>query len=326
MNILKNFIDYLKTIDMGMGMGTGTGTIDCVKLFYSTNIYIYIMLLNNIWVINLDSNTDRLENIKNNFKLLDIKFKRFSAIYGKTLPKDTLEKKTNKICRNFLCTYGLVGCALSHKYLWEQLSNDDTTDKYLILEDDVILTKKSIQIIKKIEEKIDQYNIDYLNLYCANIGCQQTKVEFEIDEYKFGKPYFPLTTSGYIITKKCAKKLLEYMEKITYHIDFEIAINMLKSNVNIYSSCPTIINTTNNDTTIGMGNKSLTLCLLNNNYMSYLKWFLTIPVCSIFMCYVINIWLILLLFLLVFNKYKIKSDILFWFLICEIFIFHTGYL
>jgi glycosyl transferase family 25 len=284
------------------------------------------MLLNNIWVINLDNSKDRLENIKNNFRSLGIKFNRFSAVYGKTLPIDVLEEKTNDLCRNFLCTFGIIGCALSHKYLWQQLVNDSMTDKYLILEDDVVLTETSVDIIRKLEEKINKYKIDYLNLYCANIGCQLKSVEFEIDGCKFGKPYFPLTTSGYIITKEGARKLLENISKVTYHIDFEIAMNMLKSNINIYSSSPTVINTTDDDTTIGMSNKSITLHLLNSTNMSYYMWFLTIPVFTIRMYYIINIWLLLLILLLVFNKYKLNSDILFWFIIIELFLFHIVYL
>ena len=52
------------------------------------------MLTDNIYVINLDNSTERLQNITKNFNENGIKFNRYSAIYGKTMDSETLDKNT----------------------------------------------------------------------------------------------------------------------------------------------------------------------------------------------------------------------------------------
>lgn len=48
-------------------------------------------ILNNIWIINLDKSTARMETIKKNFDTLGLKFNRFSAIYGKNLSQENID-------------------------------------------------------------------------------------------------------------------------------------------------------------------------------------------------------------------------------------------
>ena len=50
------------------------------------------MILDNIWLINLDQSKDRLKVVQNNFDELNLKFNRFSAIYGKNLSDDEIKK------------------------------------------------------------------------------------------------------------------------------------------------------------------------------------------------------------------------------------------
>lgn len=283
------------------------------------------MLLNNIWVINMDKSKDRLDKINKNFKSLGLSFNRFTAIDGKTLSSEQLDKISTKACRNILCNRGIIGCAESHKTLWKQLLNDKNTDYYLVLEDDVELSNKSVDIIKKLEPKISEYSIDYLNLYCVNIGCGIIKTKFKIDDFEFGKPRFPLTTTGYIITKTGAKKLLEQLGKTDYHIDFEIALNQLKNNFNYYTSNESIVDVSSEETTIGSNTKGITINLLNNAGLDYYTWLIEVPIFTIKMVYVINIWLIILIIMLIINQKKINSDILLWFIILELFVLHLGY-
>ncbi len=285
------------------------------------------MILENIWVINMDKNKERLEKIKKNFDNLKLKFNRFKAIDGKELNKHQIDNTTTSLCQNLLCNRGMVGCALSHKELWKQLIDDVNTEYYLILEDDSIITNNSIDIIKKIEPKMLEYSIDFLNLGCIHGGCAIIKTEFKIDNYEFGKPILPLGMIGYIITKKCALKLLNYFEKINYHIDYEILFKHLLNNINYYSSNIPIINTNlNEESTMGGKNKTITIELLNYLGFDYVAWNLNAPIFTIKMYYVINLMLIILIILLVFNQVKWKSDILFWFIILELLLFNSNYL
>lgn len=160
-------------------------------------------LQNNIWIINLDKSKDRMNKIKDNFNKYGIKYNRFSAIYGKNVSNEYMEKNVNFLCKKLLCNYGTIGCAASHKQLWKQLI-DSKEDFYIIFEDDIELNDKSFDVIKKIIPFLNdkKYDIDYLSLNCVNIGCSIQSAEFKIDNFEFGKPYIPLQTSSYIITKK----------------------------------------------------------------------------------------------------------------------------
>lgn len=285
------------------------------------------ILENNIWVINLDKSTDRMNRIKKNFEEHKIKFNRFSAIYGKNVSKEYMNKNVNSICKKLLCNYGIIGCAASHKTLWQQLIDSDE-NFYIIFEDDIELNQKSFETIKKIIPYLnnEEYDIDYLNLNCINFGCSIQKTIFTIDEYKFGKPYVPLQTGAYIITKKGAKKLLNYISNTSYHVDFEILFVKFFSNFNYYASNIPIINLTNDETTIGTSKKTLTLIFLEYLNYDYLSWTLNAPLFTIDLFYEINVLLLLSLLLLLLNNKYLHNDIIFWFVILELFLLHRIYL
>lgn len=284
-------------------------------------------LKNNIWIINLDKSTDRMDRIKKNFEKYKIKFNRFSAIYGKNVSKEYINKNVSLTCKKLLCNYGIIGCAASHKTLWKQLVDSDD-DFYIIFEDDIELNEKSFEIIKKIILHLNnkEYDIDYLNLNCVNYGCSIQKTIFTIDEYKFGKPYMPLQTGAYIITKKGAEKLLNYISNTSYHVDFEILFVKFFTNFNYYTSNIPIINLTNDETTIGTFKKTLTLMFLEYLNYDYLSWTLNAPLFTINLFYEINILLLLLLLLLLLNNQYLYNSIIFWFIILELFLLHKIYL
>jgi GR25 family glycosyltransferase involved in LPS biosynthesis len=134
---------------------------------------------------------------------------------------------------------------------------------YIIFEDDIEINEKSFDIIKKIIPFLEkkEHDIDYINLSCVNFGCTIEETEFTIDNYNFGKPYMPLQTGPYIITKKGAKKLLNNIINTTYHVDFEILFVKFFKNFNYYASNPPIITLTEDETTIGTKKNTLTLKL-----------------------------------------------------------------
>ena len=112
------------------------------------------------FVINLDKRNDRLDYIKEQLK---IPFERFSAIDGtkienyfeEELFQDYFEKMDGK-----KCSFGEVGCKLSHLKLWSQI-----TDSTLILEDDIKVHNTTFESLKNIQQEINQlkeWDIIYL--------------------------------------------------------------------------------------------------------------------------------------------------------------------
>jgi glycosyl transferase family 25 len=278
-------------------------------------------LKNNIWIINLDKSKDRMEKIKKNFEKYGIKYNRFSAVYGKNLSDEYMEKNVNFLCKKLLCNYAMIGCASSHKYLWKQLINSNE-DFYIIFEDDIEINDKSFEIIKKIIPFFDnkELDIDYVNLNCVNTGCSIYKTEFKIDNYEFGKPYFPLGTNSYIITKKGAQKLLKKILLTTYHVDFEILFVKFFTNFNYYTSNLQITNLTHDKSTIASKNDCSTLKLLDFFNLKSISWTINEPLLTINLFFEINLLIILLLLLFVINNYYINSQIIFWFVILELFL------
>ena len=277
------------------------------------------MILDNIYVINLDKSKDRLEIVTNNFHQHNLSFKRFNAVNGKEMTKSQINENATFWCKNFACNYGMIGCALSHITLWNQLINDSTTDKYIVLEDDIIIDDNFAKIILQLNEKINEYKIDYINLSCFGIGCKLIESKFTIDDYEFGLSPLPLTTSAYIITKLGANKLLQSnIHPVNYHIDVSIAMR----DINRYTIYPNLVKTQFDlDTTLNNRHCSFILKILEYIGLSKLVWALNSPFLVIKMKFVINGYFLILIALFIINLLFINNDILSFIIIIELFLY-----
>lgn len=276
------------------------------------------MILDNIWVINLDTSKDRLQLVEKQFRELNLKFNRYSAVYGKSLSDETINIVANKLCTKLLCNYAIIGCALSHKQLWEQLINDDNASSYLILEDDVKLTKKSIETIKKLDILQQKENIDMINLYGLMGPNTMIQEKYEIDDVKIGIALYPLTTTAYLLTKTGAKKLKQQLnEKLTYQIDYEIGMNALLNDFVCYVTYPFVVDVNDVDSTIGNKLNSIVIKSCDRLNLKKIAWLLSAPSITINMKHQINNIFMLYIILLIANKLYIKSKILYIFIICD---------
>jgi glycosyl transferase family 25 len=124
-------------------------------------------------------------------------------------------------------TQGGIGCALSHKKVYEKII-DDGIDKCLILEDD---SKFDIDFFNKLKDVEKYIPLDFDMLF---LGYHVSHIKKEINDYYF-KPNKVYGLFGYIVSNQGAKKLLE-MFPLTYQIDTEISNNM--SNFNAYCVKP----------------------------------------------------------------------------------------
>lgn len=194
----------------------------------------------NIYVINLKKDKERLKKVTEELNNYRIKFQKFEAVYGKDLTREEIDEKVSFIGKTFLCNHSMVGCYLSHVNLWKKLIKDEENDFYLILEDDFFI--KDYNSLLKLynaykEKRIDK---DYLSLFVMHSDILTSKIE-EIDGVQICKKMFPFTTTGYFITKRGAVNFLKKLgEKIHYHIDWSL-VYLSK----IYKECE-IYNTYNN--------------------------------------------------------------------------------
>lgn len=176
-------------------------------------------LLDSIIVINMDKDTQRLQEFNFMMTTSGWSYSRKSAVNGKKLlssqndieleDQNLLMKKY--IARDAWLTPSEIGCALSHISLWEDLANDPSKNRILIFEDDARTHLDGNTILRLLTEfytYLNDNNIqepDMLYLGKALDDCYNYKKVWG-DVYISGHP---LCLHAYIITKTGAKRLLE---------------------------------------------------------------------------------------------------------------------
>lgn len=165
---------------------------------------------NRLYVINLERRPDRkykMEQIFFNQNIHDYEF--VNAVDGKELfASDEIYKLFYG--NDFNYRRGVIGCALSHYYLWQRLLNDPFNEYYIILEDDVIMCNDFNTKISHVMEKILQDNIHF----CSIGGHSNKPLNENIENLNI--IYDDYTnyiegTLGYIITKDGARRVLNFI-------------------------------------------------------------------------------------------------------------------
>jgi GR25 family glycosyltransferase involved in LPS biosynthesis len=170
---------------------------------------------NCIKVVNLKRRPDRKSQIINQLNIANIKnYDMIEAIDGIEL-KNSRELQDLFKDNNFNNRNGVIGCALSHLKLWNQLINDENNNYYVILEDDIELYPNFKK--KLIEHCIlfQKYDVEHLSLGVYDCNKEQQKKIytdsikiFKKDVYKFWN-----ITFAYIISKNAAKKIIDFTNK-----------------------------------------------------------------------------------------------------------------
>ena len=203
------------------------------------------------YVINLDKNPERLEKIQGDYNNTDLKivpFQRFPAVLGKNvnmsewLPVDT-QKEIKEVEKRgyrhytYQLTKGAIGCFMSHYQLAKQLTTDDTTDNYLILEDDAqiespILFEKIQNYCKNAPEDWDMILFGHIN----------TTGNVLYEDENFTKPTGFWQTHAYMINKRGARKFIDEVNqtKIDGQLDAYFSRMQQQKKINIYGTKETL--------------------------------------------------------------------------------------
>jgi glycosyl transferase family 25 len=318
--------------------------------------------VDNVYLINMDKDTERLDNVTKECNKFNINFERFSGINPLKLSEEELDKYVTKTCQN-ICPNGIVGCGVSHMKIYEDALKNNYKN-ILVLEDDVNFTDDLYEELDKaMSELPEDYDILYLGcvglcdknivynmnlylffhllFYLSSKNKCQSKNEKIINNKYIHVPIFPITTHAMIISNKGCRKLLNLIGKIYYHIDLTIAS---KSNeLNIYTTKKRLIyQTWNNSNNIGISSNYLL-----NNYFKDFKNNDDIPYSYLLNMYVLKIYntnitildiiffllgifsyinKYLFIFLLVFLIINKKKSILISYLIGYLIIFIPNYL
>lgn len=173
-------------------------------------------MINNIYVINLETSTERWKQFKKQQYKLPTIITRVNAVNGNLLNKPS-----------FL-TPGVIGCFLSHKKVLQMIV-DNKDDYAIICEDDAIFSKNFNKQITKIlsDLKTLDWDLVYLGCYGAwhpyktygpvgtvsNLLLKlRVKSHTKIKETKhLITPDTPLGSHCYLVNYKSAKKILTYL-------------------------------------------------------------------------------------------------------------------
>lgn len=193
------------------------------------------------FVINMDRRVDRYEKFQKEFQSRVLNPIRFSAIDGKSLKPNF---KLNKIFEgnDYNMRAGIAGCALSHISLWISLLNSND-EEYCVLEDDIKgkdFDNDFINIYQAIEK--ETYDILFLSYHLRNPNTNNALV-LSKKNFKESLDFSLGGTGGYLITKKGAKKILEYIEKYSMTNAIDTVIQKASDDLSVYYCNPPIFET-----------------------------------------------------------------------------------
>lgn len=206
------------------------------------------MLFDKIFYINLESRPDRNEHMIKLINKLNLHSitERVNAVDGSKLQDSEIEKYITRYGRQRIkdknkrygvdLTLGAIGCALSHRSVWNNIV-DNNYNNTLILEDDVDIPDDFIEKYNKITPDIPHdYDIIFLGYHPTS-----DKYLYRDKQHKLLKTEKVFGLYGYIVSLNGARKLLE-MFPIDVQIDSVIGDYMDKLNVYLVEPTEQLIN------------------------------------------------------------------------------------
>lgn len=197
---------------------------------------------NQVFVINLDRDKERLIEVGSEFKKINTKFERHAGVIP--TPEDR-RLYASAICQK-TCPNSVLGIYMAHRQLWEYVVKEKLPSA-VIFEDDVRFTSDIDEVLPKAFEELPA-NWDILYLGC--ISCYKPSILLSLadissltrgfKEYSEHLVVPPLTLGlhAYAITYEGAKKLLNLLPNVTNHVDNMISMKL--DNLEYYALRPIV--------------------------------------------------------------------------------------
>jgi GR25 family glycosyltransferase involved in LPS biosynthesis/tetratricopeptide (TPR) repeat protein len=179
-------------------------------------------------IVNLERRFDRKQNVQNQFNLYSIQPSWVNAVDGQTL-SPTPELKQLFLNNDFGSRRGVIGCALSHYQLWQELLADSVHDYYVIFEDDITLCD---QFKTKLDTVLTEFKSDLLFLGYHMFSHRRKEVQNVYDTvdvstlHPFQPDLYVGGTFSYVMHKTGAQKCIDYIKTngIRHGIDYLMKI------------------------------------------------------------------------------------------------------
>jgi glycosyl transferase family 25 len=185
--------------------------------------------IDGIYVINLESSKDRLEEFSAKCEKEGLEFQRWEAVDGRKLDRRTLWKAGASqwaLSDQSKKRKGEIGCFLSHRSLWYSLQNLPSIDTsgYLILEDDAIFEEN---FTSKLSEALRYVPPDWDFVFVGHGNPKWIGTQGPVRKLHQLHGFF-----GYIIRAKTIKRILKYFWLIGEPID--VMLNRFSDKLNLY--------------------------------------------------------------------------------------------
>ena len=182
-------------------------------------------IISKIFIINLDKDWERMNELNDEMKKNNLDYERFSAVKGSELTDDSPIVK--KYFASNLKKYNnnQKGCTLSHISIWNKIKENNY--KYtIVMEDDVIIPKN---LFSKLDLYLKQLPEDWDILFLGGnriIGHKYSKNLIVPDISKRGN----YGTFAYLIRNKNIDKILNRCKNINLHTDLFMQRELRKDN------------------------------------------------------------------------------------------------
>ena len=237
--------------------------------------------IDKIFIINLERDRHRLLNSimqLNKYKLNNFDF--INAVDGNNLTDEEYKLYTSDI-GYYITSPSMVGCGMSHIKTWKKIVENNIPYS-LILEDDFNFKSNFLKDFNELMINTpDNFDLLFIN---SNIFTNRYLKLNDINNYLY-KPILTIQTISYVITLEGAKKILNYINTVSYHIDAQISINHLFYNkqLNIIASKKELVyqtfNTSNN--TYDYNYPFVVDYLLNNYLANYIYKIIILSILNI---------------------------------------------
>ena len=178
-----------------------------------------------VYLINLDSSTDRLAQASAELTKHNIEFERISAVDGRQLDVqnfDTYNSARSNAYTGRDLIGAEIGCYLSHKKALETFVASKH-EYALILEDDLDIVDDFNDILDQTFQYLETNTLDWAVI---NVAANKKKLSKHIVDFAqhslLHAYYFPILALGLVWTKEGAKSFLSQMGDIYTPIDVEI--------------------------------------------------------------------------------------------------------
>ena len=209
-----------------------------------------------VYVVSLKDSIDRQNSITTQCEKLDISPVFIDAVNGKDLSNSEVsqycnQKKAKQLFGRELLL-GEIGCALSHKKIYQKIV-DENIPYAVILEDDAIFDRDFSIVVKNIMAAPLSWELILLGHYKSNLKGLKSPISLWhrhriTSKFLLGRLVdFGFGTHGYMITIEGAKKLIAALDVIYKPIDHYTSNSNI---INVYGLSPTVVNVDSNFDTL----------------------------------------------------------------------------